>query len=58
MSKAIWALWAAIIGTAGSLFMAGWTAHAGLWWLFTSTCLTGIAGMICLGFMAWMFVLD
>ena len=58
MTKAQISLWAAVIGTAGSLFMAGWTAHAGMWNIFIGSALVGVAGMVSLGFMAWMFCLE
>lgn len=58
MSKAVLALWAAMIGTAGSLFMAGWGAHAGAWWIVIGSGCVGLAGVVTLGFMAWIFILD
>lgn len=58
MSKAVLALWCSLIGTAGSLFMAGWATHAKLWSIVAASGLVGLAGIACLGFMAWMFCLD
>ena len=57
MSK-ILALTAALLGTAGSLFMAGWGLHAEIWWIVFSSGLVGMAGMMSIGLMAWLSLLD
>ena len=58
MSKAVLSLWCALIGTAGSLFMAGWATHAQMWGIVVGSGLVGLAGIACLGFLAWVFILD
>ena len=43
---------------AEKLFEAGWAAHAEMWGILTGSALVGVAGIACLGFLAWIFILD